>query len=273
MISFPHAKINLGLNVTAKRDDGFHEIETVIFPIQLSDALEITVNPDTEFSFNPSGIIIDDNNDNNLCSRAYRLIKEKYNLPPVQIYLLKHIPIGAGLGGGSSDAAFTLKMLRDIFRLDIPQSQMHEMAATLGSDCPFFLYDRAMLATGRGEILKPLKGPDLTGFHLLLITPPIHVSTALAYMELIPQPAATPLSLIIQQPVDQWKDNLVNDFEKNIFRKYPAISQIKDKLYEAGAVYASMSGSGSSVFGLFENEHQLPKDSGFENCFVWKQKL
>ncbi len=272
MIVYPCAKINLGLHITQKRPDGFHEIQTVMFPIKLHEALEVVQAEASPGTFSVSGKEVPDDGQN-LCIRAYKLLQQTHHLPPVKMFLHKSIPVGAGLGGGSADAAFTLKALQQLFDLQIPSATLHELAASLGSDCAFFLENKPMLARGRGEILSPLPGLDLSGWHLVLITPPIHVPTAAAYQGVVPKKPAQPLPEVIQQPVHLWKQSLINDFEETIFPKFPAILPIKEKLYHLGATYASMSGSGSSVFGLFEQKPGEEITRYFKDHFIWQEEL
>jgi 4-diphosphocytidyl-2-C-methyl-D-erythritol kinase len=255
MISFPCAKINLGLNVVSKRDDGFHNIETVFFPVHgMTDILEIVESD--RFSFTQTGIRIDSTAEDNLCVKAYRILEKDCGLPPVSIYLHKVIPAGAGLGGGSSDASFTLVALNSIFGLGIPREQMMTYAAGLGSDCAFFIDCLPAIASGRGEVLRPV-GIDLSGLYLLIATPDIHVSTREAYAGVVPQVPCTSISEIMTTPVEQWKNRLFNDFEKSIFPRYPEIAAIREEMYAHNALYASMSGSGAAVFGLFREKPAL----------------
>ena len=293
MIVFPNAKINLGLQVLRKRDDGFHDIETIMVPVPLYDGLEVvTVAVGNAGSFTASGIPVPDDGTPNICLRAYDLMQQYAGnigkaLPPAHIHLHKHIPIGAGLGGGSSDAAYMLKILSGLLfmhtsgvsnitrpsqtiisknNLITPNSwgqqstslnqafsdaTLHEMAASLGSDCPFFLYNSTMLATGRGEKLQPINIPGLHNYVLVLAIPPIHVATAAAYQRLTPAIPSTPLREAIKEPVKHWRHCIHNDFEPVVFPIHPTIKRLKETLYEQGAIYASMSGSGSAVFGLF----------------------
>jgi 4-diphosphocytidyl-2-C-methyl-D-erythritol kinase len=249
MILFPPAKINLGLQVTNKRTDGFHDIETVFYAIPLFDALEI--NPSEELSFVSTGLPIAGKVENNLCIKAYELLKSHYSIPPVAIHLHKVIPMGAGLGGGSADAAYTLKLLKDFFELPISKEELVNFASQLGSDCPFFINDTPHFATGRGELLEPISF-SLQSYKIILVYPAIHVNTAWAYQQIHPKPITQSIKEILNLPITDWKGRLVNDFEAAVFPSHPAIGSICTKLYEMGALYASMSGSGSAVFGIFE---------------------
>lgn len=249
MTTFPNAKINIGLNIVEKRADGFHNLETVFYPIQLADALEVAGS--NRFSFQITGINLDSPPENNLVVKAYRLLKQEYHLPPVKIHLHKVIPFGAGLGGGSSDAAFMLKMLNSLFKLNLPVPALEKYAVKLGADCAFFIRNKPSFASGKGEILSPA-GLTLSNYSIILIKPPFSVGTADAYRDIAPKPPTFSLKMIEETPVRQWKDNLSNDFETPVFQLFPEIAKIKEKLYDIGAVYASMSGSGSAVWGLFE---------------------
>ncbi len=251
MIYFPHCKINIGLRVTNKRSDGFHDIETIFYPVAIQDALEF-VEAD-EFRFTLSGIDIEGNNDDNLVVKAYNLLKSEYKLPPLHIHLHKHIPLGSGLGGGSSDAAFMLSELNEYFDLKIRMRKLMEYALQLGSDCPFFINPVPSLAKGRGEILEEIE-INLSGMFLVVVKPPIHISTAEAYKNITPKISETPLDQLIRQPIEKWKNTIYNDFENPVFSKYPEIENIKTKLYNIGASFALMSGSGSAVYGIFKNE-------------------
>lgn len=250
MITFPNAKINLGLHITEKRSDGYHNIETVFYPIPWSDILEII--PATTTIFNSSGISIPGENNSNLCLKAYHLLKEKYQLPPVHIHLHKIVPIGAGLGGGSSDASFTLKSLNELFNLKISIEQLEQYASTLGSDCSFFIQNKATFASGKGDQFSPLSEFSLKGYYILLIYPSIGISTQEAYQGVLPQKAQDNIESILSKDISTWKSSLKNDFEESIFPKYPLLSEIKEELYQSGALYASMSGSGSTMFGIFD---------------------
>ena len=266
MITFPNAKINLGLNIVERRSDGYHNIETVFYPVGLSDVLEV-VPSDTcmDYSFSSSGIELNGDPEDNLIVRAYRLLRSDFQFPPVDISLIKQIPFGAGLGGGSSDAAFMLKGLNELFELNITKRKLEKYAAMLGADCPVFIKNKPVFASGIGNVFSPIK-ISLKGYFLLLVKPDIHVSTPEAYSLVVPEIPQHSLLELIKGPVSGWKDTIKNDFEKSVFEIYPEIQSIKNQLYEMGAVYASMSGSGSSVYGIFKTEPE--KTSLFEDCFV-----
>lgn len=270
MISFPNAKINLGLQITEKRTDGFHNLETVFFPVGWSDALEIAHSD--ELCFTTSGIAISGSPESNLVMKAYSLLRKDFNLPALKIHLHKQIPFGAGLGGGSADGAFMLRMLNNTFNLDISQEKLLAYAAVLGSDCPFFILNKPAFATGRGEIMNEIN-LNVKGLYLLLVKPPVEVSTAKAFQNVVPQKPAVSLSELINLPVQDWKNFIVNQFESSVFPQFPEISGIKTQLYDLGAVYASMSGSGSCVFGLF---NELPESivSHFPSSYLtFSQKI
>lgn len=251
MILFPPAKINFGLNVLRKREDGFHEIETCMFPIPLTDVLELL--PSDEFKFHQTGLSIKGNPELNLCVKAFKLMKRLYNIPNVYIHLLKVIPMGAGLGGGSSDAAYVIKGLNELFNLKLAASIMEEHATELGSDCPFFISNDALIAKGRGELLSPIDF-SLKGKYIKLINPEIHIGTGEAYSNISFNSGANKVSETISLPIKEWKEKLKNDFEESIFTLHPTIREIKELLYQEGALYSSMSGSGSTVFGIFDFE-------------------
>src|SRR6187399_1177013 len=255
MVSFPNCKINLGLNIVNKRNDGYHDIETIFFPIHLKDALELVEKEKLEFS--TSGFSIEGEPEKNICIKAYDLLKKDFpQLPSVQMHLHKAIPMGAGLGGGSADGAFTLKLLNKKFDLSLSEKQLINYSLQLGSDCPFFILNKPCFATGRGEILDQME-LDLSQYKFLIVHPPIHVSTAWAFSTIKPLKSVKSIKQIIQQSISIWKAELINDFEKPVFEKYPEIKNIKEKLYEADAIYASMSGSGSAVFGIFKKEQTI----------------
>jgi 4-diphosphocytidyl-2-C-methyl-D-erythritol kinase len=270
MILFPPSKINLGLHIIEKRPDGFHEIETFFFPIPLTDALEI-IPVSTNTTFSQSGIDIPSDGKSNLCIQAYEVLKKDYQLTGVAIHLHKNIPIGAGLGGGSADAAYTLILLNEMFDLNISKDKLAQYASQLGSDCAFFIYNQPCYATGRGEILDPMP-LSLKDYDLVLVKPRVHVSTVQAYGGVKPQRPEKSLKEIIHLPVNQWKGLLVNDFEKTVFKKFPEIEAIKNTFYEHGAIYASMSGSGASVFALFEKS-DFDWKSIFPDNFIWQTRL
>jgi len=255
MVSFPNCKINLGLNIVNKRNDGYHNIETIFFPIQLRDALEVIEKE--KFEFSTSGSPIEGEKEKNLCIKAYDLLKNDFpQLRAVQMHLHKAIPMGAGLGGGSADGAFTLKLLNKKFELNLSEKQLINYSLQLGSDCPFFILNKPCFATGRGEILEQT-GFDLSEFKIVIVHPAIHISTAWAFENIKPLKPVRSIKQIIQQPISTWKDELLNDFEKPVFEKYPEIKSIKDKLYNVGAIHASMSGSGSAVYGIFKKEKNI----------------
>ena len=267
MVLFPNCKINIGLNVIRKRADGYHDLETVFYPVALKDAIEVIRS--SEFNFQLSGLPVIGTADNNLCVKAYNHLKQDFPaLPPVSIHLHKTIPMGAGLGGGSADGAFMLKLLNKKFQLNLSEKKLISYALELGSDCPFFIINKPCFATGRGENLSPVQ-LDLSGYKLVLVNPGIHVSTKEAFSKLSPAIPAKSIGKIIQQPIESWKDELKNDFEETVFQLYPAIQNIKEELYAKGAIYASMTGSGSTVYGIFKTESRF--DFSFPagyNCLI-----
>jgi 4-diphosphocytidyl-2-C-methyl-D-erythritol kinase len=269
MISFPNAKINLGLHIISKRDDGFHNIESLMYPINLCDILEIRErSKDVEkgklVNFTSSGIEIPGMVENNLCVKAYHLVREKYILPPVDIHLHKIIPHGAGLGGGSSDAVFVIKMLDELFSLQLSLHEKLSFASKLGSDCAFFVHNIPCLSTGRGDVLEKVDF-TLNGFYLVLYKPKFGVSTVEAYSGVIPKSPEKSIRDILNLSKKECFLRFTNDFEESVFLKYPELENIKSQFIEEGASYAAMSGSGSVVFGLFENEKPEIKISGSGN--------
>ena len=268
MICFPNAKINLGLHITRKREDGYHDIETVFYPIPLCDALEITEASET--TFRQTGIAIDAPAEKNLVMRALAKLKEHHPLPPLHIELRKVIPFAAGLGGGSSDAAHMLKLVNDFCHLQLSDEELERIASSIGADCAFFIRNAPVFATGIGNVFAPLK-LSLAGWHLVLVKPDVSVPTGEAYAQVSPHAPAVSLPEIIARPVETWKEAMTNDFEASVLAKYPLIGQIKEKLYAQGAVYASMSGSGSAVYGLFREAPAL--QDAFEGSFVWQAQL
>ena len=286
MITFPNAKINLGLNVVERRPDGYHNLETVFYPIPLQDILEVTTFDETSGQMNPTdtdvvlhadGIAIAGEAEDNLVVKAYRLLKAEFDLPPVHIHIFKHIPSGAGLGGGSADATFMLRLLRDKFSLPLTDDELEERSARLGADCAFFVRNAPAFATGIGNIFTPMPGLSLCGYNILLIKPDIFVSTCDAFALIKPHKPVRSLMEIASLPVEGWRNaGMCNDFEESVFAKHPTIGEIKDRLYDKGAVYASMSGSGSSLFGLFANDAEIDASELqrlYPGSFVWQSKL
>lgn len=257
MILFPNAKINIGLNIVSKRVDGYHNLESIFYPIEIKDALEV-IEAD-KLRFSSSGIPIPGNTEENLCLKAYHLLKNDFkDLPSINIHLHKHIPIGAGLGGGSSDASFFIKLLNQKFSLGLKLFQMENYASKLGSDCAFFIQNKPAYATEKGDQLRPVN-LDLNDYFIVLVMPEVQVSTVEAYQGICASTSTVPLTELIKLPIEQWKLCIKNDFEPSVFSKYPSIANIKMQLYEAGALYASMSGSGSSVYGIFQQKIKLPQ--------------
>jgi 4-diphosphocytidyl-2-C-methyl-D-erythritol kinase len=255
MVTFPNGKINLGLNIVNKRTDGYHDIETIFYPIKLNDAIEVIKKNNIHFSV--TGLAIDGDQENNLSIKAFHLLKKDFpQLPPIHLHLHKTIPLGAGLGGGSADGAFTLKLLNKKFDLGLSEKQLVEYSLQLGSDCPFFISNKPCFATGRGEMLEQID-LDLSQFKIVIVHPGVHVSTAWAFSTIKPGAPKKSIKEISKQPIETWKQELKNDFEEPVFNKYPEIKKIKDDLYTAGAIYSSMSGSGSAVYGYFEKDKPL----------------
>ncbi|MFA8301385.1 MAG: 4-(cytidine 5'-diphospho)-2-C-methyl-D-erythritol kinase [Hyphomicrobiales bacterium] len=269
MIKFPNCKINLGLNITEKRNDGFHNLETVFYPIPLSDSLEITSSDTDDDQLHIHGISIDTDKENNLVYKALMLLRKDFHIPSIRIDLHKVIPFGAGLGGGSSDASFMLRLLNEEFKLGLSDSLLERYASQLGSDCPFFIKNKPTLAKGRGEIFSPVT-LSLKDYYIAIIKPDIHVSTKDAFAMISPQKPQLSLETIIQLPIEEWQDIMVNDFEKSIFFHHPSIKQLKDELIDKGAIYSSMSGSGASVYGIFKEKPDL---SNLNNGFKYINKL
>ncbi|MDP6908989.1 MAG: 4-(cytidine 5'-diphospho)-2-C-methyl-D-erythritol kinase, partial [Flavobacteriales bacterium] len=251
-------KINLGLNILLRRQDGFHEIESVFYPIPWRDILEIVPEKSGKgsASITSSGVEIPSDGKANLCEQVYQLMHEEFNLPSVKMHLHKIIPIGAGLGGGSADAAFTVTMLNELFNLKLTDDKLEQVVASVGSDCPFFIKNKAAYVTGRGEVLDSFE-LNLSGCWMLLVNPNIHIGTADAYAGVrIGQPEVS-LKEVLKKPTSEWKGAVTNGFENSVFAKYPVLSELKDQFYRMGASYASMTGSGSTVFGIFETQPQL----------------
>lgn len=271
MICFPNAKINLGLNITEKRSDGFHNIETVFYPIGWCDALEIIESkpPTKKFNLQLSGIPISGHLDDNLLFKAYQLIEKETALPNIDVFLHKALPMGAGLGGGSADAAFFINLLNDQFQLQLDEHKRTNIARTLGSDCAFFIKNKPVFAFEKGDVFEKLE-LDLSSYFIAIVYPGIHSNTKDAYSLVKPKLPQKSILEIIKQPMTTWKDELENDFERSIFSKYPEVQKTKQLLYDQGAIYASMSGSGSAVFGIF---NALPDMKQFNFHSYWSGKL
>lgn len=255
MVSFPNAKLNIGLQVLGKRDDGYHNLQTIFYPAGIKDALEIISNETSEAKeivFSNSGRIIDGSPEDNLCLRAYHLIKKDFpQLPNIKMHLHKNIPMGAGMGGGSADAAFVLTLLNNKYKLEIPEEKLLVYALQLGSDCPFFIINKPCIAEGRGELLNQIE-LDLSAYKIIIVNSGIHVNTASAFKELKPTNEHNNLATSILQPIDKWRNLIKNDFEEPVFAKHPVLKEIKASLYESGALFALMSGSGSTIYGIFD---------------------
>ncbi|MBE6286768.1 MAG: 4-(cytidine 5'-diphospho)-2-C-methyl-D-erythritol kinase [Mediterranea massiliensis] len=274
MIAFPNAKINLGLNITEKRTDGYHNLETIFYPIPVEDALEVTLLKEAgkPYQLHQAGLEIAGDAESNLVIKAYKMLNEHHPLPPVDIHLLKHIPSGAGLGGGSADAACMLKLLNELFALQLADEQLEDYAARLGADCAFFIKNRPTYAEGIGNIFSPIE-LSLKGYQIYLVKPNVFVSTRDAFAQIKPKYPEVSLKEVIKLPIEEWRHLMVNDFEASVFPQFPVIGEIKNTLYSAGAIYASMSGSGSSVFGLFAPEVLLPDIDFGKDAFVYKGVL
>ena len=266
MISFPNAKINLGLNITAKRPDGFHSIESCFYPVQWLDALEVTPAGNTNFT--SSGLSIPGESDSNLCLKVYQALQKDFDLPAVHIHLLKNIPIGAGLGGGSADAAFTIKSLNSLFCLNLSVAQMEDYLRPLGSDCAFFVNNKPVMAHEKGDQFSEIN-LSLKNYYIVLIYPELHISTKEAYSGVLPKRPEISIETILKKDIKEWKELLKNDFEDSLFPKYPVLKEIKETLYAEGALYASMTGSGSTVYGIFKEEKEL-KTTFPKDFKVWK---
>lgn len=257
MLVFPTCKINLGLNITQKRPDGFHNIETVFYPVKWSDALEIIEGGTSPFELFISGLKVEGKTEENIIYKAYKLLLEIQKLPPLKVYLHKVLPMGAGLGGGSSDAAFFLKLVNKQLNLNLSTEKLTEMARKLGSDCAFFIENTPVFAKGKGDEFEAIK-VDLSHYHILVVYPGIHSNTKEAYEGCVPaQPSRSVIDFVTNEPIEKWKDLLVNDFEKSILKKYPEIEKLKNTLYQNSAIYVSLSGSGSAVFGIFNTKPEI----------------
>jgi len=266
MISFPNCKINLGLDVLSKRSDGYHEIKSVLFPVQWQDALEIV--PATSFQFTSSGLTIPGNTSNNLCVKAYQLLKQDFDFPAIHIHLHKIIPMGGGLGGGSADGAETLKLINTLFELNISKDGLKKYASVLGSDCPFFIENTAQFATGTGKDVVPIE-LDLSGYYLKLVNNGTHVSTAEAYGGIEFSETKNGIKQVINEPIEKWQGLLQNSFESSVFKIHPELILLKQQLINEGAIYASMTGSGSTLFGIYKTPPQSNfKHSAFEKIIA-----
>ncbi len=270
MIAFPTCKINIGLCITAKRPDGFHNLQSCFYPVEWGDVLEVIHTPETKLTFTSSGLPIPGDPTQNLCIRAYELLRQDFDLPPVQIHLHKIVPIGAGLGGGSADAAFALKLLNEQFSLNLSGTQLEGYARLLGSDCAFFIQNRPLYCTEKGDVFSEIT-VDLSGYHIMLVYPNLAISTAEAYAGIQPRQPEIALYDQLLSPINTWQNSIHNDFEDSLFLKYPDLARIKNQLYETGAIYASMSGSGSTVYGIFNAPADVPNQ--FSTYCVWKGKL
>lgn len=270
MITFPNAKINLGLNIVEKRTDGYHNLETIFYPIPLQDILEVTPRKsDTpeQYTLTMYDAPFDGNIDDNLVIKAYNALAADHALPSLDFFLYKKIPTGAGLGGGSADAAFALKMINELAALSLGNEELEKYAAKIGADCAFFIRNKPAFATGIGNILTPTE-VNLTGYTLVLVKPQIHISTKDAYAQVTPTKPQISITEIVKHPLAEWRTLLINDFEKSVFAKYPQLQTIKEKLYGMGAEYASMSGSGSAFFGIFEKSvEETTVQELFADCF------
>lgn len=270
MIIYPNAKINIGLNITEKRQDGFHNIETIFYPIGLSDILEINIS-DHKINFKNTGLSVENKSfESNICYKAYQELNTDFSLKPIDIHLHKIIPFGAGLGGGSADASFTLKAINSLMKLNLNNNDLIKHAEKIGSDCPFFIINKPSFATEKGNILNPID-LNLKDYFFVLISPGIHVNTAKAYAGTIPKKPKTSLLELIKQPIENWKETIKNDFEDSVFKNHPILKDLKDQLYNLGAIYASMSGSGSAIFGIFKNKIDI--QNNFSKYFTWTEVL
>ena len=269
MVLFPNCKINLGLHIIRKREDGYHDLETIFYPIALKDALEGIRTEGGGIQFTSSGLPVAGNPHDNLCVKAYHLLQKDFpDLPGLQVHLHKQIPMGAGLGGGSADGAFMLLLINRLCNLELSQARLIRYALQLGSDCPFFILNQPCFAEGRGERMQPIP-LDLSAYRFVLINPGIHVSTAQAFAGISPKKPAQPITTITSLPVTEWKNRLVNDFEKHVTAIHPAISAAKDELYARGALYAAMTGSGSTVYGIFPRSTR-PRIQASQNWQVFE---
>jgi 4-diphosphocytidyl-2-C-methyl-D-erythritol kinase len=270
MVVFPFCKINIGLWVIGRRSDGYHDIETVFYPVKLTDILEIIISPDKKEHFSASGLDIPGDLEANLCRKAYRLVAADHVIDPVHIHLHKSIPAGAGLGGGSSDGAHAMKVIDRLFGLNLSPQALLGYAARLGSDCAFFLRDKPAFAREKGDKME-LLDLDLSRYDIMIVMPPIHIATAEAYSMIVPKERKLPLKEMIARSLPEWKHVVLNDFEEPVVARFPEIGRIRDTLYKAGACYAAMTGSGSAVYGIFPKDMNL--EIAFPGCFQWSGSL
>ena len=273
MVVYPNCKINIGLRILNKRADGYHNIESVFYPVPVCDILEITRQEgsiENNIIFKSTGIAIPGENQENICVKAYHLINQDYALPAINVHLHKQIPIGAGLGGGSADAAFFIKALNEFEELNLSFGEMHHYAKQIGSDCSFFINNKPALALQKGEVLEPVP-LSLKGKYIVIVYPNIHISTAMAYSGVVPNAQGPTIEDLIQQPIGSWKGTIVNAFEEGIVKQFPVVAEIKNQLYVLGAYYASMTGSGSTVYGIFDIKPELTNN--FSNFTVFETQL
>ncbi|MGM0529921.1 MAG: 4-(cytidine 5'-diphospho)-2-C-methyl-D-erythritol kinase [Bacteroidota bacterium] len=271
MIFFPNAKINIGLYITDKRNDGYHNLETIFYPLSLTDILEIQKRKANQRIFNNTGIRLPVMTEQNLCYRAYQLIQQHHSIPEINFHLHKIIPYGAGLGGGSSDASFTLKALNQLFQLNIRNDALKDMAEQIGSDCPFFIDNKPSIAREKGNKTEPIH-LSIKGLYLLLVVPAIQIDTQTAYKGIKPRKREKPLKeVVLNEPIENWNDQVTNDFENHILKAYPLLKQIKQKLSEMGAVFTSLSGSGSAIYGIFKKKPTAENE--LRQHFTWIEKL
>lgn len=274
MYILPNAKINIGLNIPQRRSDGYHDLQTIFYPIPITDAIEISPlkYSSSSYEFITSGISIPDVPNNNLIVKVFLSLQKEFNLPPMSINLAKHIPLGAGLGGGSSDAAFMMRLINDYFSLELSDDDMEKRLSAFGADCPFFVRNKAVYAEGIGNEFSPIK-LDLSNYYILLVKPEIHISTKQAYANVVPtMPSKNLRELISETPIDKWAKTIHNDFEDSLFPTFPVLGIIKKTLYDIGAIYASMSGSGSALYGIFDRPIENAS-AAFPDCFVFSHKL
>ncbi len=269
MIRFPNAKINLGLSIVSKRADGYHNLETVFYPIPICDVLEVLPNQIGDIVLHASGMQVTACAEDNLLVKAYRLLQQHYPIGGVDVYFRKQIPFGAGMGGGSADASFLMLMLRDMFVPDVTDERLAELALSIGADCPFFIYNQPVYAQGKGELFTAIDF-SLQGYQLVVVKPEVHVSTKEAFSQVVPTaPLLSVAEIVATLPVSEWKGKLHNDFETSVFAIHPVLGEIKNRLYKAGALYAAMSGSGSALFGIFPQGVTLRAED-YPNCFFWQ---